>query len=391
MKKERKRVVLFTTAIRSEYDLQYSVMRAVEAHPALQTQVVVTGAHLSEAYGYTVKEVERDKFSIVAQILSLVNADDLSGRVKSAAIQLVGLIDVFRSQKPDFVVAATDREEALMVATAGSYMGIPVVHIGGGDIATDRNIDNAVRHATTKLAHLHMVTTPLSAQRVIRMGEEPWRVHTVGAPGIDRLLSTPTIAPDALWKYLGFNPGNRPYVVVIQHAISTQVDAAGEQMRTTLEALVQLGLPVFVAYPNSDAGSQQIIAVIREYAGRYDSLFHTYQTLPREIFVNLMRNASALVGNSSCGIIEAPALKLPVINVGDRQRGRECAENVQFVSHDVPHIKSAVERAIFDQKYRRELETCTNPYGAGDAGERIARILAEVEINERLIWKVNTY
>lgn len=385
-----RRRILFTTGIRSDYDLLYSVMRAVNQEPRTVTNLVITGAHLAGLYGHTVQQIEADGFQIVARIESLLNSDTAAGRVKSAAIQLQSLVDLCAQLRPAIVVAMADREESLTVATAGAYMGIPVAHIGGGDFAQDGNVDNAVRHAVTKLAHLHLVTTPRSAERVVRMGEEPWRVHVVGASGLDRLLTTETISRPELSAALQFDMTQGPLALVIQHSISTEIEEAGQQMRSTLEAIVGLGLRAVVSYPNSDAGSQQIINVIEEYAARHASLL-VYRNLPRPVFVNLLRSVDVLIGNSSCGIIEAPLLKLAVINVGQRQVGREHAENVLFVPHDAGRIQEAVRRALYDQEFKAQVQACQNPYGDGHAGERIAKILADVSIDERLLAKFNTF
>lgn len=383
------RKVLFVTGTRSEYDILYSVMRAVREHPETHAGVIVTGAHLSAMYGHTAREIEKDDFHIVARIESLLNTDTPSSRVKSAAIQLVSLIDIINQFDPLFLIAPMDREEAMTVALAGQYMRIPVVHIGGGETADDGNVDNPIRHAVTKLAHLHMVTTDRSAQRVIAMGEEPWRVHVVGAPGLDRLTEVKGISPSELWRYLGYDPGSKPFAVVIQHSIISNMAQIGKLMEMTLDSIISMGIPAFVSYPNSDAGGQQIIAVIETYAQRYPTL-KKYQNLPRHVFVNLLRKAHVLVGNSSCGIIEAPMLHLPVVNVGPRQRGREHSNNIQFVDHNMDQIRSAIQRAVYDNEYRHTVANCVNPYGDGHAGKRIAEVLAKEPVNERLLNKKNT-
>ncbi|MFI5212926.1 MAG: UDP-N-acetylglucosamine 2-epimerase [Gemmatimonadales bacterium] len=386
-----KRNILFTTGIRSEYDILAAVMAAVDRHPALAAQVVVTGAHLSPMYGHTDAEVVRDGFRVVSRIESLLNSDSKAGRVKSAAIQLTGLVDVFTRERPDFVIAMADREEALTVAMAGAYLSIPVAHIGGGDTAADGNIDNAVRHAVTKLAHMHLVTTPGSAERVTRMGEDPWRVHVVGAPGLDRILAVPQRTREELGTILGWDISRRPLALVVQHSIIDQAEQAGEQMRTTLNALTGMGAFSIVSYPNSDVGSQRIIAVIEEFAARFPDRLHAYRNLPREAFVNVLRSIDVMVGNSSCGIIEAPLLRIPVINVGRRQVGREHSENVIFVDHEERQIVAAVRRALEDAAFKKQVAECRNPYGDGHAGERIATLLAETQIDDRLIYKRNTY
>ncbi len=383
------RKVLFVTAIRSDYDILAAVIRAVDEHPALRAQVVISGTHLAPLYGSTWREVEADGFEIVARLENLLNSDSAAGRVKSAAIQLMGLVDVLVQQQPDIIVAPMDREEAITVALAGAYLRIPVAHLGGGDRGEDGNIDNAVRDAVSKLAHLHLVTTEQSAARLREIGEADWRIHVVGAPGLDRLLATPDLADSELWRQVGFDPGGQPFALVIQHPLIDSIEQSGALMRETLESLRQLQLPALLSYPNSDAGGQQIIAVIEEYAGRYPELFRPYRNLPRLVFVNLLRRAHVLLGNSSCGIIEAPLLGLPVVNIGPRQRGREHAENVQFVAHDRKQIRAAVERALFDAEYRRQVAECRNPYGDGQAGRRIAELLANCALDARLIYKRN--
>ncbi len=386
-----KRKVLFVTGIRSEYDILYSVMNSVRNSLTLEPEVIITGAHLSPMYGTTSKEIEEDGFPIVARIESLLNSDTPAGRVKSAAIQLSGLVDVLTRNRPDFIVAPMDREEAINVALAGAYIAIPVVHIGGGDTAEDGNVDNSIRHAVTKLSHLHMVTTERSAERVIKMGEEPWRVHVVGALGLDRLLTTPKMTTNDLWDAIGSDPAGKPFALVIQHSILTDVGQSGAQMVATLESLLGMGIFTFVSYPNSDAGSQQIIEAIESYAQRYPDLIHKFRNLSRLEFVNLLRIAHVMVGNSSCGIIEAPMFHVPVVNVGSRQRGREHAENVLFVDHDVKQIQEAVWKSLHDPEHRRTVAMCANPYGDGQAGRRIAELLEAQNVDDRLKKKINTF
>ena len=386
-----KRRVLVVTAIRSEYDILSSIIQALERNPGTEPAVVVTGTHLSPLYGYTVREIVADGFPIVARIESLLNSDSSAGRIKSAAVQLSGLVDLFVQQQPAFVIAPMDREEAMTVALAGAYMRIPVVHIGGGDTAEDANIDNAVRHAVTKLAHLHMVFSTKSAERVVRLGEEPWRVHVVGEPGLDRLLSTPTIPSGELWAQMGTEPPTRPIAVLIQHSILSELDSGVPHIRATLDALVHTGFRVFVSYPNSDSGSQQIIDIIEKYASKYPQVFYLYRNLPRLIFVNLLRRAHVLVGNSSAGIIEAPLLHLPAVNVGARQRGREHSGNVIYVQPEVDAIGAALRTAVFDEEFREVVANCSNPYGDGHSGERVAQILADYPIDNRLLNKINTF
>lgn len=385
----KKRIVLGVTGIRSEYDIMSSVFRAIQQHPALELQLIVTGAHLSDLYGNTVQEIEKDGFFIADEVESLINGDRASSRVKGLAIQLQGMVQTVSRVNPDFLLVLGDREESMSTALVGAYMNIPVAHIAGGDRVIG-NVDDQVRHAVSKLAHLHFVTNQESYDRLIKMGEQPFRVFNVGNPGLDRLLMVPQLSLPQLSQRLGFEiKENEPFILMIQHVISTEIDQAFEQMQITLEAVKELGIKTVLIYPNSDAGSQQIIKAIEQY--RNLPFLCIAKNLPRIEFVNLMRRAGCLLGNSSAGIMEAPLLKLPVVNVGNRQKGRLHAENVQFVPHDVKAICSAVSKALFDQAYRAEVARCSNPYGDGHASEKIAKVLAEIPIDDKLLIKDVTY
>ena len=384
-----KKKILAVTGIRSEYDIMSSVFRAISVHPDLDLQLVVTGAHLSDAYGYTVDEIKDDGFVIAEEIESLINSDHDSARVKGLGIQLQGLVQTVSRIKPDWLLVLGDREESITTALVGAYMNIPVAHVSGGDRVVG-NVDDQVRHAVTKLAHLHFATTQESADRIIRLGEQSFRVHNVGNPGLDRLLTVPELSTERLSKRLNFHlDDEEPLLVVIQHVISTEIDEAYQQMRQTLEAVADLGLKTVMSYPNTDAGGQKMISAINEF----ESMPNLYiaKNIPRLEFVNLLRRASCLLGNSSAGILEAPFLKLPVVNVGNRQKGRLHAENVTFVPHEKNAIINAVWRAVFDSGYRTVISRCANPYGDGQSSKKIAEMLATTEINDQLLIKDITY
>jgi GDP/UDP-N,N'-diacetylbacillosamine 2-epimerase (hydrolysing) len=291
--------------------------------------------------------------------------------------------------KPAILLVLGDREEAMTTALVGAYMNIPVAHIAGGDRVIG-NVDDQVRHAVTKLAHLHFVTNQESKERILRLGEQPFRVFDVGNPGLDRLLKVSVINASELTQRLGFEiVDGEPLVMLIQHALSTEVDQAYAQMKASLEAIMELGIKTILSYPNSDAGGQQMARAIIEYENL--PFLYTAKNIPRLEFVNLMRRASCLIGNSSAGILEAPLLKLPVINVGNRQQGRLHAENVQFVPHDKNRIIHAMRRAVFDLEYRQTVASCSNPYGDGQSSARIADILATISLDEKLLIKDISY
>jgi len=387
MKKKRK--ILGITGIRSEYDIMSSVFNAIANHPDLELEIVVTGAHLSESFGYTIREIVADGFPIADQIESFLNGDQDSSRVKGLAIQLQGLTQTISRIRPDFLIVLGDREEAMSTALVGAYMNIPVAHLCGGDRVVG-NVDDQIRHAVTKLSHLHFVSNNESYERVIRLGEQAFRVHNTGNPGLDRLMTEPIVSVDTLSENLGFMiRSDEPLLLVIQHVISSEIEQAYWQMKQTLEAIKQMAYTTVLSYPNSDAGGQQMVRAIREY--EHLPFLYTAKNIPRIDFVNLMRNADCLIGNSSAGILEAPLLKLPVVNIGNRQTGRLHAGNIEFVAHEVSEIKSAVHKALFSSDYHLLLKNCENPYGDGQSSLRIANILASTSINETLMIKDITY
>ena len=384
-----KRLILGVTGIRSDYDLMSSVFRAIDDHQDLEIQLVVTGAHLSDSYGFTVDEIRSDGYVVADEVESLLNGDLAPTRVKGLAIQLQGIVQTVARLSPDILLVLGDREESITTALVGSYMNIPIAHVGGGDRAVG-NVDDQVRHAVTKLAHIHFATNHESAKRILRLGEQSFRVFDVGNPGLDRLLQTPSVDVDELSSRLGFIiKDDEPFIMLIQHVISTEIEQAYEQMKITLEAVCELGIKTVLSYPNSDAGGQQMIRAIREYESF--PFIYAAKNIPRLEFVNLMRRAFCLLGNSSAGLLEAPLLKLPVINVGNRQEGRLHAENVEFVRHDKDEIVAALQRAVFDEDHRAKVRLCSNPYGDGHSSVRIADLLASIPLNEALLIKDITY
>lgn len=381
--------ILAVTGIRSEYFILQPIFEEIIKRDDLELKVVVTGTHLSPTYGETYKIIENDGYDII-KLETLLSTDSLSGRSKSLGIQIIGLTDIVLREKPDWLLVLGDREESISTANVGTYMNIPVAHVCGGDRVVG-NIDDSVRHAVTKLAHLHFPTTRENGERILKMGEESWRVHVTGNPALDSIRKQPDLSFDYINQELGTNlSSDNPFILLIKHPLSSEVEEAEEQMRITLEAVAELGYETILTYPNSDSGSYEMIKVIDEYKERYDFI-KAFKTLPRNIFVNLQRKAALLLGNSSCGILEAPFLKLPVVNIGNRQKQRQHSENIIFVHHDKQQIIEAINKAIYDTKFRQTCQNCSNPYGDGHSGERIAKIIAETDINKKLINKQIIY
>ena len=378
-----KRRVLGITAIRSEYFLQRSMLRAIVDHPELELQLVVTGAHLSPLHGQTVKEIEADGFQIAARIENLIYSDRDAARLKGAATQLQVLAHLVDELRPDWLLVPADREESMTLALCGTYMNIATAHYGAGDRVVG-NADDMIRHAVSRLSHLLLTTHEEARERLVKAGEEEWRVHNVGHAGIDRLRSTEELSTSDLAQRLGVNNIEDQFAVIIQHPLTSEIDKAGEHMRETLAAVLGLGLQAFISYPNSDPGSNQIIDAIEE--SRQNPRLSVFKNIPDREFVNLLRRATVLIGNSSLGLLEAPYLKLPVVNVGRRQSERHHASNVFFAPAEREAIVRQV-RAIMDT----QISECENPFGDGHTGERVAALLAATPIDEKLLNKDLSY
>ncbi len=384
-----KRRIVFTSGIRSEFHIQRPVLEAMMAHPRLTARLIVTGAHLAAGYGDGFLEMENMNLPIAAKLPNLVDSDRPSARVAGLATQLTALVPVIEAERPDLLVAPYDREEAMTVALAGVYTGIPVAHLGAGD-RTRVNVDGIVRQAVSKLAHIHFCATEENRQRLLKMGEEPWRVFTVGHTGLDRYRRIPAMALKELEARLGLDIGAEPLVVMVQHPVSETATAGREQIRATLAAIDALDRPTVIIHPNSDPGRGAMVTELEgfRFGNRRVRMF---PNLPEETFVNLMRRASVLVGNSSMGVLEAPLLNLPVVNVGERQKDRQNAGNILFVPHETGAILAAMRRCLGDESFRERVARAENPYGTGDAALKIADVLAGIELSPALLSKRMVY
>jgi GDP/UDP-N,N'-diacetylbacillosamine 2-epimerase (hydrolysing) len=380
--------VLGITGIRSEYFLQRPIFQAIMDHPDLELQLVVTGAHHSSLHGYTAEQVEKDGFPIVAKIDNLILSDHDADRLRGAAIQLEQLVDVVDKLRPDWLLTPADREEAMTMALCGAYLGTATAHYAAGDRVVG-NVDDMVRHAVSRLSHLLLTTHEDARQRLIRAGEEEWRVHNVGHSGLDRMRTAPQLSAAELAEQLGVESVIQPYLIVIQHPLSSEIQESGQQMRATLEAVIESGMQVFISYPNSDPGSKQIIEVIEEF--RSNPAINIFRNVPDTPFVNLLRGATALLGNSSMGLLEAPFLKLPAINVGKRQTARHHVSNVFFVSPQRDEILRTIRAIKDDPATKERIRNCDNPFGEGRTGERVAQLLATTEVNDKLLNKDLAY
>lgn len=390
MKKKRK--IIAVTGARSEYDLLYSVYEKLHKDDRVDFSIIVTGPHLSDSFGYTAQYIENDNFKICGHIFNLIDSNQKIGRIASVGFQIPSLANILFHEKPDIVLVAGDREEAISVTMTCAFMDIAVAHFFGGDIAKDGNIDNSIRYAASKFAHLHFPTLEAHKQNLLKLGEEENRIFVVGNPALDRILSTPTLSlNETLNNITHKSIFQNEYCVLIQHPIITQVELQAQHIKETLEAILQSGLHCFINYPNSDAGFGAIIEAYHHYAQQYPEHFTLFKNLDRVTYINLLRNAAFLIGNSSSGIVEVASLGLAAINIGERQRGRIHGKNVIFVDNDQQQILNAIHKVQTDVDFKKLVAQKQNPYGSGNASAKVLEILTSIEINNQLLHKNITY
>jgi UDP-hydrolysing UDP-N-acetyl-D-glucosamine 2-epimerase len=376
----RPRRIGVVTTSRADYSHLYWPLRELSVQPGIELSVWVMGAHLSPEFGATVREIESDGFPIRGRIECLLSSDTDTGMAKTIGIGILGLADAFSANRPDILLLIADRYEMLAPAAVACAMRIPIAHIEGGEISQGA-IDDAVRNALTKLAHIHFTSTDTARRRVIAMGEEPWRVHHAGAPSLDHLRRSSLLDRATLESGLNIS-FSRPAVLAAWHPV-TILNNTNAEADALFSALAQAPGQLIFVYPNSDAGSRALIDRTRALAAARP-LTHVFVNLDAVTYWSLLGQVDAMIGNSSSGIMEAASFALPVVNVGMRQQGRERAINILDVPAEPTAILDALHRAT-GAEFRRSLGGMSNPYGNGTAAQTIARVLAEVSLDQLLI------
>ncbi len=393
-----KRKIAIFTGNRAEYGLQYPIIKAISKHPKLKYFLLVSGAHLQEDFGYTVQEIKKDGFKVYNEVKLTMEEDTLFSTAQAIGSGILSLSRILDRIRPDFLVVYADRYEGFSAVITGTQMNIPTAHIEGGDITEGGALDDSVRHAMTKLAHIHFTTNEQAAERIRRLGEEPWRIYNVGFPAIDLIVAGNFATPAEIQKKYGL-VSNKPMIIFTQHSVTTEFEKATDQVKPSLEAmrvLAKEGYQVVITYPNSDAGGRRIIKEIEKLKKEKLDNIQVHQSLGRYDYHGILNQCGRIgtgvcVGNSSSGIKETPALGCPVVNIGPRQDGRLRADNVIDVNYNRDEIISAVRKALYDKNFRKKCRKCKNPYGAGNAGEQIANKLATIDINLKLLQKKITY
>ena len=394
---EKRKVAVFT-GNRAEYGLQYPILKAINEHPGLEYQLIVSGAHLDENFGRTLDEIRNDCFRIDAEVKIEMTGDSRIATAQAIGSGVLAISAALERLRPDIVVVYADRFEGFAAVIAASQMNIPTAHVEGGDLTEGGALDDSVRHAMTKLAHLHFTTNSQATNRILSMGEEAWRVHTVGFPAIDLISQGSFASAKECQERLRLDL-NKPVVLFTQHSVTTEFEAAAAQVQPSLLAMQHLttqGVQVVLTYPNNDAGGRTIIAALNKLdKGGYGGI-QVHRSLGRHLYHGVLALALdptarvACVGNSSSGIKETPAFGCPTVNIGTRQAGRMRGDNVIDVGYEATEIIAAVNLCLHDKTFRELSRKTNNPYYMGNAGKNISKVLASVPLNQTLIRKQMT-
>lgn len=379
-----KKKILAITGIRSEYDIFFPVLDKLRNQPDFEVKVVVSGAHLSDWHGLTLNKVLSDGFVVADCIDNLLMTNRVVQRAKGAGLIVYSLAQTVEREQPDFLICIGDREESLAAAIVGNYMEVLTAHLCGGDPVYG-NADDPVRFACSKLAHIHFPLADFYSDNLKKTGEEDFRIFTVGNPAYSNILNEEKMSIEAISAALNIPLENKKFMVFLKHPLSSELSQTYQQAIDSLSAAQkfseQHNLQLICIHPNTDPGSYEIIKAINEFVSF--SNVHFFQTLSRSLFINLMRHALALVGNSSMGILESPFYKLPVVNIGNRQKGRYNSGNIQFVDYNEKNLMEAFNKACFDKEYRDSIERMECVFGDGNAPDRVLNFLRGVDLNDR--------
>lgn len=381
MKNKKIKRIAYLTGTRADFGLMTPVLEAIKKEKVFKLQIFAAGMHLMPKFGFTVKEVEK-VFPGTVRLKAVFSSDDKLDMGDFIGALVPRLFKAFAKHRPDILLLLGDRIEMLSAAIAATYLGIPLAHIHGGDKTT--TVDDAARHAITKLSHIHFVATKNSVTHVKKLGEDKKRIFLVGAPAIDMIKKTRLFTRREICLKLNLNPDKR-FFLVMQHPVSEKIGSSGRQMREMLEAVKSFNLPVVVIYPNADPGSAAMIKEIERE--RKNPQFRIFKSLLYKNFLSLEKEAVVWIGNSSAGVIESALFKIPVVNVGKRQYGRPHGANVLDVGYERKEIIRAIDQCLFDKNFINQIKKTKNLWGDGRAAGRILAILKKIKINKDFFKK----
>jgi len=348
--------IAYLTGTRADFGLMKKILQGIKTDKKLELQLLATGVHLIDEFGYTITEVDKD-FKITKIIEAVFEKDNRESMARFVGKCTTGITEALIELKPDAIIVLGDRGEQLAMATAAAYLAIPIIHLHGGEKTT--TIDDKARNAISQLTDWHLPATKKSRKKLIKMGANKKKVKVMGAPGLDEIKE---IKP----------ADKKDLIVVLQHADEDE-KKADKQIKATLEAVVEFKLKIKIIYPNADAGGRKIIKIIEQYADKYPKLIETFKHIKREKFLKLLTQARVLVGNSSAGLIESPSLNLAVVNIGPRQKNREKAKNVIDVGYKSKAIEKAIRKAL-----GMKTEKIKNPYGDGETTEKVIKLIKKI-------------
>ena len=361
------------TERRADYSKLRPIIKEIKKSKKLDYQLIVTGSHLLSKYGNTINDIKCDNFKI-SSILPMLkkNAPDTGAEmVRAHGRILIKLADEFERLKPDIILSGFDIGANFAATVLGSHMNILVAHIEGGEITG--TIDESIRHAMTKFSHLHFTSNEIATKRIVKMGENKKYVFTVGNTSLDGIISEKTIPKNKLYKKYDLDL-KKPFIIILQHTVTSEIDQIDKNFIQTLDAIKELDLQTLVIFGNSDAGSKKIAKLINS------TKIKKFLTIPYGDYVNLLKNSSALVGNSSSGIIESPFLKIPSVNIGTRQTGRTRSISVLDVGYNKSQIKKAILKSVYDKQFLKKIKNSTSLYGDGKSAKKIVKILEDIDL-----------
>ena len=379
------RKIAVVTGTRAEYGYLKPLMQAIDKDKELELIPIITGMHLLAEFGNSYKLVEKD-FSQSVKVQMDLKGDNLKDMSYYLSSGIENFTDYLSEKKPDILIVLGDRSESLAAALTAMYLNIPIAHINGGDVSGG-NIDESIRHAITKIAHIHLAHTKDNALRIEKMGENKKRIFITGALTFDTILNKKMRTKEIIFEKYNLNP-NKTTFLVVQHPITTLKDKGYSQMKELFLALDELQKQTIILYPNCDAGCKQFITIIEEKKRHY---IYKFKNLPHEDYLSLMKSVDLMIGNSSSGIIETPSFKVPVINIGKRQQGRERSGNIIDVEPKKNEILKTIDFALNNKDFENKVKNCVNKFGDGKASQKIVNILKKIKINENLIQKQITY
>jgi len=372
------RKICVVTGTRADYGLLSGLMAALQQCKEFELQLIATAMHLSPEFGLTYRQIENDGFVINEKIEMLLSGDTAVSITKSMGLGTIGFADAYDRLRPDLVVILGDRFEALAAAQAAMIAKIPVAHIHGGEV-TEGAVDESIRHSITKMSHLHFVATDEFKKRVIQLGEQPDNVHVCGAPGIDNIKNMELLDRSALEQSLDFDLGQTCFLVTY-HPVTLATVGDSNSMTNLLDALDAFPeAKIIITFPNADADGRQLISQVKEYAARQPDRIFVTDSLGQLRYLSALQHVDAVIGNSSSGLLEVPSFKKPTINIGDRQKGRLKAGSVIDCAESTLEIVEAIRFGL-SEEFRKTIQTIENPYGDGNAIERILTVLKKCNL-----------